>query len=47
MSKLFEKGLKLNFLLHSAVSQEQRKDIGQDWSFAGENIAFTKTDIEI
>lgn len=47
MSKLFQKGLKINFLLHSAVSQEARKDIGQDWSLAGENIAFTKSEIEI
>jgi hypothetical protein len=45
MSKLFEKGLKINFLLHSAVSQEAKKDIGEDWSLTGDNIAFTKTDI--
>lgn len=47
MTKVFQKGLKIKFLLHSAVSQEQRRDVGEDWSLAGENIAFYKTDVQI
>ncbi len=42
MSKVYEKGLKINYSYLNPLTNRQSKKTGQGWGLCGENIKFTQ-----
>jgi hypothetical protein len=47
MSKLYARGMRINYVFLNNLKESVANETLDDWNFIGENISFTKNEIEV